>query len=127
MRNQIHNRKELKPFHKELRNHLTPAEATLWRHLQRSQLGGRKFRRQHSVGYYILDFYCPSEKLCVELDGEGHFTKDGADYDRVRTSYLNRLNIRVLRFENWEVFENPEEVLRGIRRNFRNTTTLGPS
>ena len=63
---QIHNRKNLKQFRKDLRNNLTPAEATLWKAIQRSQLEGRKFRRQHSVGNYILDFYCPKEKLAIE-------------------------------------------------------------
>ena len=54
---------------KKLRNNLTPAEAALWNLLKNSQLEGRKFRRQHSVGFYILDFYCPSERMAIELDG----------------------------------------------------------
>jgi very-short-patch-repair endonuclease len=124
MHEQIHNRKILEPYRKELRNNLTFAEATLWLHLQRKQLDGRKFRRQHSVGSYILDFYCPSEKLCVELDGAGHFTEKGIKYDKVRTEYLNSLNIRVVRFENRDVLERMEEVLNEIRNNF---TTPGPS
>lgn len=123
MHEQIHNRKQLEPYRKDLRNNLTSAEATLWRELQRKQLDGRKFRRQHSVGSYILDFYCPSEKLCVELDGAGHFTEQGIKYDKERTEYLNSLNIRVIRFENIEVFERMEEVLIEIKRNF---TTLAP-
>jgi len=67
MGEQINNRPELKKFRKNLRNNSTSAEATLWTYLQKSQLDGRKFKRQHSVENYILDFYCPSEKLCVEL------------------------------------------------------------
>jgi len=69
---QIHNRKVLKQKRKILRNNLTPGEASLWKFLQKSQLEGRKFRRQHSVGNYILDFYCPGEKINIELDGEYH-------------------------------------------------------
>ena len=65
----IHNRPVLKSRRKELRNNSTSAEKLLWGMLQHSNLGGYKFRRQHSVGAYILDFYCPSEKLAVELDG----------------------------------------------------------
>jgi len=61
--------------------------------LKHSNLGGYKFRRQHSVGSYILDFYCPSEKLAVELDGDSHFTDAAIEYDDVRTAYLNALNI----------------------------------
>lgn len=125
MKFQIHNLKILKPIRKKLRNNGTSAEATLWKSLQRSQLNGRKFRRQHSVGFYVLDFYCPSEKLCVELDGAGHFTIAGARKDAARTAYLEELNIRVVRFENCEVFENLEGVLEGIRNEF--ITTPGPS
>ena len=86
---QINNKPSLKPYRKQLRNNLTSAEATLWKHLQRKQLEGRKFRRQHSVGNYILDFYCPAEKLCVELDGAAHFTESGVESDQKRTIYLN--------------------------------------
>ncbi len=91
---QINNKSSLHPYRKQLRHSLTPAEAALWKHLQRKQLEGRKFRRQHSVGNYILDFYCPAEKLCIELDGDAHFTESGVDYDNKRTAYLNDLDIR---------------------------------
>ena len=114
----IHNKKQLKEKGKARRNNLTPAEATLWKAIQQNKLG-RKFRRQHSVGNYILDFYCPSEKLVIELDGQDHFTDSGFEYDRQRTGYLNSLNIRVIRFENKEVFENLEGVLEEIRENFK--------
>jgi very-short-patch-repair endonuclease len=73
----IHNRVELKPFRKKLRNNSTSAEATLWTYLKNRQLEGRKFRRQHSIGNYIADFYCPEEQLVIELDGEGHFWEEG--------------------------------------------------
>jgi len=63
----LHNLKHLKQTRKNLRNALTPAEATLWKYIQNSKVEGKKFRRQHSVGNYILDFYCPSEKLAIEL------------------------------------------------------------
>jgi very-short-patch-repair endonuclease len=126
MKQQINNKSELKPFRKELRKRLTPAEATLWKFLQRSQLEGRKFRRQHSVGNYILDFYCPEERLCVELDGAGHFTDAGAEYDNVRTAYLNSMNIKVVRFENKWVFKSLEAVLAEIKSNFRSATPLRP-
>ena len=115
---QIHNRIELKVFRKNLRNNSTSAEATLWLLLKNSQLDGRKFRRQHSVGAYILDFYCPAEKLCIELDGADHYTVNGEAYDEERTKYLNSLNIRVIRFENKEVFQAIEYVLGRIRSCF---------
>jgi very-short-patch-repair endonuclease len=102
---------------------LTPAEAELWKHLQNGQLDGKKFRRQHSVGNYILDFYCPQEKLGIELDGRDHFTDNGFEADENRTAYLNSLNIKIIRFENKEVFTQLEGTLEAIRQNF---TTPAP-
>ncbi|MCL4492250.1 MAG: DUF559 domain-containing protein [Nitrospirae bacterium] len=123
----IHNIKNLRENRKRLRNSLTPAEAKLWSLLKNSQLKGRKFRRQHSVGPYVLDFYCPSERLCIELDGATHFTDGGYEYDTARTEYLEALGIRVMRFENADVFENTEGVLEEIMRTIFFRTTPDPS
>jgi very-short-patch-repair endonuclease len=112
----IHNIKPLKPVRKQLRDSLTPAEAILWKNLQRSQLEGKKFRRQHSIGDYVVDFYCPEGRLAIELDGQGHFNSIKSSYDAQRTAFLNALNIRMVRFENTMVFENLEAVLETIRR-----------
>jgi very-short-patch-repair endonuclease len=60
-----HNLKWLEVRRRKLRNELTPAEARLWKYLRRSQLSGKKFRRQHSIGYYILDFYCPGARVAI--------------------------------------------------------------
>ena len=114
----IHNLPEVAKYRRNLRRNLTPAEARLWTLLKSSQLDGRKFRRQHSVGRYILDFYCPSEKLAVELDGEGHFTLPAVSYDANRRRYLERCGIRVIRFENESVFRSEEWVLDQIRSEF---------
>ena len=118
MTEKLHNIKKLKDTRKKLRNNLTPAEARLWSLLKNSRLENRKFRRQHSVGPYILDFYCPTDKLCIELDGVVHFTGGGYEYDIERTAYLKAQNIRVIRFENKDVFDNTEGVLEEIRRSF---------
>ncbi|MBU3982046.1 MAG: DUF559 domain-containing protein, partial [Proteobacteria bacterium] len=77
------------PCRKGLRNNATPAEIKLWGMLQHSNLGGYKFRRQHSVGSYILDFYCPFEKLAIELDGDTHFTDEAIAHDMKRTSMIS--------------------------------------
>jgi very-short-patch-repair endonuclease len=114
----LHNRKNLKERRKELRSNLTSAEATLWIHLQRKQLHGRKFRRQHSIGNYIVDFYCPSEKLAVELDGEQHYTSEGLAYDARRTEYLALQGVRVIRFENSEILYGLELALEKISACF---------
>jgi very-short-patch-repair endonuclease len=89
----LHNGTHLKENRKDLRNNLTTAEATLWTFLQRRQLEGRKFRRQHSIGNYIVDFYCPQERLAVELDGEYHFIQNGFAEDELRDVYPEELNI----------------------------------
>ncbi len=113
----LHNRKSLKEIRRNLRHSLTPAEAALWKALQRSKVAGRKFRRQHSIGHYVVDFYCPACKLAIELDGERHFNSIASEYDLRRTEFLNRYDIRVLRFENRAVFEHPEGVLETIRQH----------
>ena len=118
-RRKFHNLNDVKNRRRNLRKKLTLAEAVLWDLLKSKNLNGRKFRRQHSIDKYVLDFYCPSERLAIELDGEHHFTDQGLKYDQKRTEYLSGFSIRVLRFENEEVFQSPEEVLLEIKRNFR--------
>ena len=122
----IHNQKAQKEFRRELRKNLTPAEAKLWKYLQNSKLDGRKFRRQHSVGQYIIDFYCPKEKLAVELDGNSHFNSVNEQYDIKRGEYLNSLGINVVRFENKDIFEKTEIVLESIKSHFINLPPLPP-
>src|SRR5687767_4948622 len=114
----LNNLPELRTFRRKLRASLTPAEARLWSLLKNSQLEGRKFRRQHSFSGYILDFYCSSEKLGIELDGEVHFNGRAAQYDYERSLFLRYFGVRVLRFENKSVFENREWVLDQIRSAF---------
>jgi very-short-patch-repair endonuclease len=118
MKLHVNNLPVLRAFRKELRGHLTPAEAKLWTLLKNSQLDGRKFRRQHSVGCYILDFYCPAERLAVELDGAAHDSASAQEYDRERDLFLSFFDIKVLRFENKLIFQQTEAVLMEIRKHF---------
>jgi len=115
----IHNIPALKQRRRELRQNLTTAEALLWKNLQRSRLDGKKFRRQHSVGKYVLDFYCPECRLAMELDGETHFTSIRAEYDVARDEFIRSLKIRTVRFENRLVFENLESVLQTIKEHLK--------
>jgi very-short-patch-repair endonuclease len=117
-REQLNNLEYLKPNRRSLRHNLTPAEATFWQAVKNGTLEGRKFRRQHSVGNYVLDFYCPAEKLAIELDGEVHFHDSARQTDSKRALYLRSLGIRVLRFENRLVFEDMEWVLGAIKTSF---------
>jgi very-short-patch-repair endonuclease len=119
--NQLNNLPHLKTFRKELRNNLTPAEAKLWTLLKGKQMQGRKFRRQHSVANYILDFYCPEERLAIELDGQGHFEATQAEYDKERDLFLETFGIKVVRFENKWVWDNPEGLLEEVRKCFGTT------
>ena len=119
MKKPIHNKKELEIFRKELRRGLTPAEAYLWEELKNGKLLGRKFRRQHSIKNYIVDFYCPTERLIIELDGNVHLNPTAEEKDRRREKILEEIGFKVLRFENKMVFENLESVLREIKDNFR--------
>lgn len=115
----IHNSKDLIQFRKELRKTLTPAEASLWKHLKAKQLDGKRFTKQHSIGNYIVDFYCASEKLIIELDGEIHQNATAAEYDLERTKFLNSLGYRVIRFENKMVFDFLPSVLQEIKDDFQ--------
>ena len=96
----IHNEKRLKSIRRSLRNDSTSAVATLWQGLKKSQLRGRKFRRQHSIGPYIVDFYCPAENLAVELDGAVHNDPGRQDYDAEREAFLRKQGLRIVRFDN---------------------------
>ena len=110
----------LKTRRTELRNNATAAEAILWKHLQRRQILGKKFRRQYSIGRYIVDFFCVEYDIGVELDGAPHFRQLRAEYEAERTAFLERLGIELLRFENRTVHQNIEAVLETIREAIRN-------
>ena len=116
----VHNKIELKTLRKLLRNNGTSAEATLWVLLKGKQLQGRKFRRQHSVGNYVLDFYCHEIKLCIEADGGIHNEKNIKEYDIERTKVLNENGITVLRFTNKEIIERIAMVVNKIEAFVKN-------
>ena len=105
-----------KEFRQLLRREETPTERMLWKHLRGKQLNGYRFRQQHGFGPYILDFYCPSLRLCIELDGEVHDTPEAKQHDADRTTFLNQNRIHVLRFRNIEVENDVEKVLLQIRK-----------
>ncbi|MFZ1640262.1 MAG: endonuclease domain-containing protein [Candidatus Contendobacter sp.] len=112
-----HNAPSLKIRRQELRSTMTPAEIRLWQAIKQRQFNGLKFRRQHSVGPYIVDFYCPSAKLVIELDGAVHDSESAWQYDEHRTASITSLGLRVLRFENRAVMENLDGVLNLIREH----------
>ncbi len=103
------NRKDVR---KQLRKNSTPEETILWDYLRNNNLGF-KFRRQYGISGYILDFYCSSKRLGIELDGLQHLKNQ--EYDNNRTKLFNDLDIKILRFWNSEVNENLEEVIKKIK------------
>jgi very-short-patch-repair endonuclease len=98
-----------------MRRHLTPPEARLWRCLKGAKLSGLKFRRQHPIGPYILDFYCVAAKVAVEVDGAVHDQPDRIAHDLRRTAWLAVRGVRVLRYPALAVRDNLEGVLEGIQ------------
>jgi len=94
------NLKDQKTLRQSLRSNSTAPEAILWRALKGKQVNGLKFRRQFGLGPYVLDFYCPEIRLCIELDGEVHKSYEQSQYDEIRTRFMASNNINVIRFEN---------------------------
>ena len=97
-----------------LRKKTTDTERILWRHLRNRNFAGYKFRRQHPLDSYVLDFYCPAAKLAIELDGGGHNYRVGQIRDRTRSEFLASQGIIVLRFWNHQVHQELDSVLKAI-------------
>ena len=104
----------LKKFQRELRKNMPLPEVILWRYLKNKQMGV-KFRRQYTIGNYILDFYAPKIKLAIEIDGDTHYqSPEDQEKDRKRDEFLQSKGIKVLRFLNPEVMRNLDGVLETI-------------
>lgn len=97
----------------QLRNNVGEPERLLWLSLRHNQLN-MKFRRQHGIGSYIVDFYCPSKRLAIEIDGVTHENEMAQQHDHIRDEYLASLEIRVLRFSNAQVMQEQQAVLQAI-------------
>jgi very-short-patch-repair endonuclease len=118
-----------------LRRNLTPPEARLWSCLKAKSVAGYRFRRQHPIGPYILDFYCPAARLAVEVDGALHDFPDQQAHDERRTQWLKHQGIRVLRIRATDVRDYlsgvldliEQEVSRGVCKGSPSTTSWSPS
>jgi very-short-patch-repair endonuclease len=118
MRRCFSNRQSQKAFRKNLRNNSTSAEAELWKMVKNRKMNGRKFRRQHGLGKYIVDFYCSSEKLIIELDGDSHGDYYRIEKDIEREDFLKSKGYRIIRFENKDVFQYTDFVTEKILEMF---------
>jgi len=112
---------------RDLRATQTDAESLMWQALRNRQIANAKFRRQHPVGPYILDFYCHEHELAIELDGSQHFTDEGKAKDQARTKALHEKGITVLRFDNHQVLSETEAVLMRIYEALTPTPDPHPS
>ena len=126
MKSKISDKVGLKNRRIFLRKNNTNSELFLWQFLSNKKFHNLKFRRQHSFGNYIVDFYCREKKIVVELDGDPHFTQRAIEYDANRTKYLNGLGLQVIRFTNDEILEDIENCLIKIS-NFCGTPPNLPS
>lgn len=110
----IYNKQDHTYLRKKLRNQSTPAEDKLWYYLRSQKLGVR-FRRQYGIGKYIVDFYVPSHRLVIELDGPIHLSREAREYDAERQRDIEALGINVIRFTNDRILCNIDSVIRDIR------------
>ena len=101
--------KPLRQQARRFRTDQTPAEQILWSHLRKRQLKGYKFRRQHVIGRFVVDFYCAEASLVVELDGGIHHTT--RERDAARQAYLKSLGLRVVRVANRDVETGVESIV----------------
>lgn len=111
---QMYNRPEVKERRRALRKNMPPAEVMLWSKLRGKNARGYEFRRQYSIGMYIVDFYCTQVRLAIEIDGESHYREGSEDHDRKRQAYIESTGIQVLRFTNRDIYERMDGVLEMI-------------
>ncbi|MDP2685404.1 MAG: endonuclease domain-containing protein [bacterium] len=105
----------MKARRQKLRRESPKAEVLLWRHLKGRQTGGYKFRRQYSVGGYVVDFYCAELRLAIEIDGPTHYVNKKIEtYDRKRQDFIESFGIRFVRFTNHDIYNNIDGVIEKI-------------
>ncbi len=104
---------------RDLRRTMTLPEVLLWQHIRSRRLNGIRFRRQHPIGPYILDFFCEDARLAVEVDGESHSQAEAVEHDKRRTEWLNARGISVLRIPARDVLSELAAVVDHIQRQVR--------
>jgi len=107
--------KNKKEFRRELRKNMTDAERILWNVIRNRKLDGKKFRRQHSIDIYTVDFFCFEENLIIEIDGKSHDNVGSMQYDFKRDEKLKEMGYRIIRFRNEDIYYQLEFILNEIR------------
>ncbi len=111
----LRNLKRLRETRKILRKEQTISEENFWNKVKAKQFLWLKFRRQHSIWRYIIDFYCAEIKIWIEIDWSIHFKSKQIEYDLLRTEYLNKVWIKIIRYTNKEINENIDNVLKNLQ------------
>ncbi len=107
--------KEAIEFARDQRRKSNEFADTVWQWIRNGQVAGAKFRREHPIPPYTVDFCCVKRKLIIEIDGEGHFTKEGIEHDRVRDHFLQNLGYKILRIPGYAVIREEGDVITRIR------------
>jgi len=116
MGKEIFNLKAQETIRKKLRHESTKAELLIWRKIRNKQLG-YKFRRQHSIEKYVVDFICVELKLIIEIDGDVHFYDENIVKDKIRENYLKNLEFKIKRYKNTDILYNIDSVLSDLQNN----------
>lgn len=122
----LNNRTAYTDLRQTLRQRLSRAEIALWLQLKKRRCCGYKFRRQHGIGRYIVDFYCPQLQLAVEVDGSQHFELNALEYDNERDEWLRGFGVMVVRFTAYDCYHHIESIMLAlcevVRRRARTTS-----
>ena len=108
---------------RRLRSNMTGPETRLWSRLRGSQLQGLKFRRQHGIGPYIVDFYCPEQFPVIEVDGDSHADADQIPKDQLRDRYFQSLGLHVIRYINDDIMKNLDGLLENLAERLSSGST----
>ncbi len=112
----LYNKTSEKQKRQALRNNIPPAEKMVWAKLRSQQVEDCKFRRQYSIGAFVVDFYSPELKLAIEIDGDTHYQNGAPEYDCQRQAFLEEKGTKVVRFTNQKVYEDLDGVVEAIRQ-----------
>jgi len=114
---EFYNKKSEQTKRRKLRFNATLAEKILWMSLRKRQILGVRFLRQYSIDKFVMDFYSPEIKLCIEVDGESHIGRE--EYDAARQKYIEYFNIKVIRYNNEQILGNPNKTVESIEDSVR--------
>jgi very-short-patch-repair endonuclease len=108
---------------RQLRSNMTGPETRLWSRLRARQVQGLKFRRQHGIGPYIVDFYCSEQSLVIEVDGDSHADADQIPKDQLRDRYFQSLGLHVIRYINDDIMKNLDGLLENLAERLSSGST----